>query len=145
MGIGLRIKNILYDRKMTIKQLSEESGVSINTLYSITKRDSDNVDPVILHKLSTALNVSQEELLGHLVVSFSDVLFENDDGQVYTFESGTYLSKVATVSHGLKKDDRDLWLKIGNTMVDLDSSDRQRIADYTALLANQPKEKPPQD
>ena len=62
MGIGIRIKRILRERKMTIKQLSEESGVSLNTLYSITKRDSTRADPVIIQKVANALMVPVQAL-----------------------------------------------------------------------------------
>ncbi len=64
MGVGLRIKEILRDRKMTIKKLSELSGVSLNTLYSITKRDSSNVDDVIINKLAPVLGVSAAQIDG---------------------------------------------------------------------------------
>lgn len=55
MGVGFRLKKILRERGMTIKRLSEISGVSVNTLYSITKRDSERVDPVIIQKIADAL------------------------------------------------------------------------------------------
>ena len=57
MGMGLRIKTALRKQKMSIKQLSEKTGISINTLYSITKRDSKKVDPVILQIISEELNL----------------------------------------------------------------------------------------
>jgi len=107
VGIGLRIKSILHDRKMTIKQLSEESGVSINTLYSITKRDSDNVDPIILQKLSSALNVSQEELLGHLVVYYSDVSVETEDGEILRASMNTREGKMLSRFQALNELGKD--------------------------------------
>lgn len=63
MGVGFKLKKILREKKMTIKQLSEISGISINTLYSITKRDSERVDRVLLCRIASALSVSPEELL----------------------------------------------------------------------------------
>lgn len=63
MGVGIRIKRILRDKNMTIKQLSELSGVSLNTLYSITKRDSERVDEVILQHISAALGTTPNRLL----------------------------------------------------------------------------------
>lgn len=68
MGVGFRIKQILRDRKMTIKQLSEKSGISVNTLYSITKRDSENVDPVIMQKIADTLDIPIYELEGYKLV-----------------------------------------------------------------------------
>ena len=62
MGVGIRLKSILRDKKMTIKQLSEKSGIPLNTLYSITKRDSLRVDRVILERISKALNVDTYDL-----------------------------------------------------------------------------------
>ena len=56
MGVGLRIKEILRQQGMTIKQLAEKAGISQNTLYSITKRDSQKVDKVLLLKIAAALN-----------------------------------------------------------------------------------------
>ena len=57
MGAGTRIKEILREKGMTIKQLAELSGVSVNTLYSITKRDSKHIDETILQKIADALGV----------------------------------------------------------------------------------------
>lgn len=48
---------------MTIKQLSEEAKIPVNTLYSITKRDSIRVDPVIASRICDTLGVSVQELL----------------------------------------------------------------------------------
>lgn len=63
MGTGLLLKTMLRDRNMTIKSLAEKTGISINTLYSITKRDSGNVDPVILQRIASALGVSTDDLI----------------------------------------------------------------------------------
>ena len=64
MGVGIALKQILRDKKMTIKQLAESSGISVNTLYSITKRDSERVDDIILQRIASVLNVSVDRLLG---------------------------------------------------------------------------------
>ena len=64
MGVGLRLKEILRAKSLTIKQLAEVSGVSINTLYSITKRDSERVDEDIIQRIAAALGVSVSDLLG---------------------------------------------------------------------------------
>lgn len=64
MGVGLKLKKILRDKKISIKQLSEKSGISINTLYSITKRDSVRVDDVVLQQIANTLEIPIGELLG---------------------------------------------------------------------------------
>ena len=38
--------------------------MSINTLYSITKRDSERVDDVLIQRIAAALGVSVSDLLG---------------------------------------------------------------------------------
>lgn len=63
MGFGFVLKELLRDRGMTIKQLSENAEIPVNTLYSITKRDSVRVDPVVAARVCEAMNVSVEELL----------------------------------------------------------------------------------
>lgn len=63
MGFGYVVKELLRTREMTIKQLAEKANIPVNTLYSITKRDSIRVDPVIAARVCDALNVSIAELL----------------------------------------------------------------------------------
>ena len=48
---------------MTIKQLSEKSGISVNTLYSITKRDSKRVDKIIAQRVAQALEIDIVDLI----------------------------------------------------------------------------------
>ena len=56
MGLGVNLKRILKDKNMTIKELSEKSGVSLNTLYSITKRDSSMSRYDIVNKIASTLD-----------------------------------------------------------------------------------------
>ena len=77
MGAGENIKRLLSKKGMTIKGLSEITGISLNTLYSITKRDSKNVRSDNLQKIADALGVPVDELLtsapyGRTIVIESD-------------------------------------------------------------------------
>lgn len=63
MGFGINLKNILSRRDLTIKELSEITGISLNTLYSITKRDTRLPSNEILEKIANALEIAQYELL----------------------------------------------------------------------------------
>lgn len=58
MKTGTVIKSLLSKKEMTIKQLSEKSGIPLNTLYSITKRDTDNIRSDNLMKILSALGLS---------------------------------------------------------------------------------------
>ena len=80
MGVGFELKRILRDRNMTIKQLSSISGISLNTLYSITKRDSVKCDAVIVKTIADALDISPIELYGGVFIGNKeelDTLFPN--------------------------------------------------------------------
>lgn len=74
MGIGQRIKQISKEQGMTLKELSEKSGVSYNTIYSITKRDSERVQGSILQCISSVLGVSVSELIGSGGASIDEVI-----------------------------------------------------------------------
>ena len=63
MGVGFRLKELLRMKGMTIKQLSEKTGISLNTLYSITKRDSERVDSILLYRIAAALDCAVVDLL----------------------------------------------------------------------------------
>ena len=73
MGIGQRIKEISKDKGFTLRQLAKEADVSYNTLYSITKRDSERIQGSILQRISTALEVSPSALIGAGGEPFDDV------------------------------------------------------------------------
>ena len=64
MGVGVQLKRVLQEQHKTIKQLSEDTGIPVNTLYSITKRDSLTVRPDTVQRLASALNVSPTFLIG---------------------------------------------------------------------------------
>jgi len=63
LGIGEKLKKALSQKGMTVKELSEKSGVSLNTLYSITKRDSESINYNTIDKISRALNVPAAEFM----------------------------------------------------------------------------------
>lgn len=72
MGVGIRLKQILRQKGMSIKQLSELSGISLNTLYSITKRDSERVDKIVIKNIAKALGIDPLDLSPN---AESDLLF----------------------------------------------------------------------
>ena len=63
MGIGTNLKRVLKQRSMTIKELSEKSGVSLNTLYFITKTDTKSIDSAILSKILSVLECTEAEIV----------------------------------------------------------------------------------
>ena len=76
MGVGVRLKQVLKEHGMSIKQLSEITGISHNTLYSITKRDSNRVDIDMLQKIADALGVDVNYLLNGQTLAERDAAFK---------------------------------------------------------------------
>lgn len=64
MGAGTRLKKLLDEKNVTVKELSLMSGVSINTLYGITKRDNATIKSDILIPISDVLGVPPQYILG---------------------------------------------------------------------------------
>lgn len=62
MGIGKRIDRLLSEKSMSLKELSELTEISYNTIYAIIKRDSNKVDPNTVEKIATALGMLPYEL-----------------------------------------------------------------------------------
>lgn len=58
--IGSTLKQLLAQRDMNVSELARRSGVSVQTLYSIIKRDSARVDPELIERLCRTLDVPEE-------------------------------------------------------------------------------------
>lgn len=83
MGLGEQLKKILNEKHMTIIELSQLTGISKNTLYAITKRDSHNIKYENLRKIATALGMTPEQFME---CSFSKTLEEslkNENGHYF--------------------------------------------------------------
>ena len=61
MAIGRKLKEILKQKKITVRQLAKDSGISENTLYGIIKRDNKTLDPDIAAKIVDCLQISIDE------------------------------------------------------------------------------------
>lgn len=117
MGIGSNIKKILAERKMKISQLAEISGVKINTLYSITKRDSVNVNSEVLTAIATALDISPFDLTVDVEQLRSDVKLQEEIEKAFG-ENG---------------------LELLNDYSLLNSAGKSKANDYVADLVTHPK------
>lgn len=92
MGVGQELKKILRDKKISIKQLSEESGISINTLYSITKRDSVRVDAVVLQQIASTLGVSISDLMGNDGRIFTEKMLDEELDRAFFYKLDEHLA-----------------------------------------------------
>lgn len=74
MGIGTNLKEILKAKGITVKELSEKSGIPASTIYSIIKRDNNTVQTNILKKLIDTLDISTNDLIGTIEWDVSNVV-----------------------------------------------------------------------
>ncbi len=64
MTTGERIEKLAKEKGVNLHQLSQLAGISYNTLYSMVRRKSNNVDHEIAGKIASALGVSLYEFFG---------------------------------------------------------------------------------
>lgn len=64
MGMALKIKTILLERDMTIKELAEKIGTSGNNLSN--KLSRDNLSEKELHAIADALNCCYDGIFTYL-------------------------------------------------------------------------------
>ena len=96
MGVGIKLKKILRDKKISIKQLSEESGISVNTLYSITKRDSVRVDSVVLQQIASTLNISIYDLVGEEGRIIDEKMLDEELDRAFFYKLDEHLAGLTT-------------------------------------------------
>lgn len=61
--IKINLKNILKEKKMTLKQLSDLTGISSNTLSALQNQKKDSIHFPTLDKVTTALDIKVEDLI----------------------------------------------------------------------------------
>lgn len=119
MGVGYQLKSILRDKKMTIKQLSELSKIPLNTLYSITKRDSEHIDPVTLRRIAEVLEVNPADIDESLVINLGcDYLHQTDGGEFIAVDADSAEGRVLAAFDSLKNaEHREFVAKVMETVV----------------------------
>lgn len=82
MGIGVKLKELLSEKKMSVAELSRLTGISTNTLYAVIRRDSDRMNGEALIKISEIFQVPLSTLFsdGETMLVLDDkVEFHNVD------------------------------------------------------------------
>lgn len=64
MDFGKKLKDLISEKNINVSELAQMTGINRNTLYSYIRRGTQKIDPVILQKLATALNVDVYYFLG---------------------------------------------------------------------------------
>lgn len=63
MALGIRLKQLLDERGITVKDFAQQIGVPPTTLYSFIKRDSQNAKMDLVMKICEGLGITAKELL----------------------------------------------------------------------------------
>lgn len=119
MGIGTNIKRLLAVKKTTIKELSQKTGIPVNTLYSITRRDSESTKTEYLRLISNALGVGIDDLVSIPGVQIIHTLGALDQSEAEIYDSlgkPTTPEDVAALFEALSKESRE---KVLSLMLDL--------------------------
>ena len=137
MGIGTRLKQIIKEINMTIKQLAEITGIPVNTLYSIVKRDSDRVRANTIQALADALGVTPTYLIGFDEKIVNPEQYSHED--LASIKAGAWASYQ---EHDINLDDVDIAFYGGYK--ELSESDKEILRDMVRVMLERRKN-PPQD
>lgn len=64
MDFGNKLKELLFQKNMSVPALAKMTGINKNTLYSYLRRGTQKVDPTIMQKLAQALGVDVYYFIG---------------------------------------------------------------------------------
>lgn len=63
MALGKKLKELLDEKNITVKEFAQNIGVAPTTLYSFIKRDNDTGKLDLISKISNGLGMSIEDFL----------------------------------------------------------------------------------
>ena len=63
MALGTKLKDILTERNIAVKDFSKQIGVPATTLYSFIKRDSEDVKLELITKICNGLGIKVTDFL----------------------------------------------------------------------------------
>jgi len=152
MGVGAKIKDLLKEKYKTILWLAEKSGVSKNTLYAITKRDTETIRGDNLKKIADALEVTPQYLLGIERLDESYVGFltgDEDIERLLDIANGNSNEKPQNIAQQgfvdmIKKFNEDRKRESQEQLIlipyrKLNDAGKQKVIEYTTDLAQMEK------
>lgn len=63
MALGKRLKDLLHEKNITVKEFANLIGVPPTTLYSFIKRDSDTGKLELINKIANGLDMTISEFM----------------------------------------------------------------------------------
>lgn len=152
MGYGSKLREILQKQNLTVKELSDKTGIPATTLYSLINRDSSKIDTDTLIKICDVLDTDD-----------AYILLENSSGNKYLYNfllkyySSLIHNNLANENINITSDDSNLYNQllqyfkenINTSKIDLsylskdDIQELQNYADYLRYKRNQPPKTKP--
>ena len=162
MGIGKNLKELLKEKNISIKELSELSGISVNTLYSITKRDPKVVNSETIEKIASALEIPPSYLRLYLAIDPDDIEQLHDENEKVNLFSKDIINDIENTikrnkKHGWNSDleldilrkttieagEEQIRLLPQNSLLKhyqkLNTQGKRKVVDYAEDMANIPK------
>ena len=118
LDFGNKLKELLFQKDISVPTLAKMTGLNKNTLYSYMRRGTQKVDPAIMQKLAQALGVDVYYFIG---TEQPQNITADENKPVYSDE--------LTGERG----ERDEFLRL---FTSLDTENRKRILDLMRALAS---------
>lgn len=130
--IGEKIRQYRKWKGFTQQQLAEVANKSV---MSIRRYESGERTPTakVISDIARALDVPPSELSERLVVTYSDVIVEAEDGELITVSSDTREAKILSRFQAMNNDGKDELIRQADILLEVNKFRRK------------PKENPPQD
>lgn len=78
MGAGTKLKKLLRKKNVSVKELAKKGNISLNTLYSITKRDPKHISKELCEKIARALDMELQEVNNQINFDYFISFFTDD-------------------------------------------------------------------
>lgn len=100
MALGTKLKDLLTERGITVKDFAKKIDVPPTTLYSFIKRDSNDVKLELITKICNGLGIKVTDFLKTLDDVDEEVKYNFD---IAVFDSNKNSTKKTDVSHIIER------------------------------------------
>ena len=95
MGIGIKLQELMKERDTNANELSSKTGIPVQTIYSLIKRDASKLEIDSLIKISHALGVNAEYFCSDELKDQPQTIAAHFDGDEYTEEEINKINEFA--------------------------------------------------
>lgn len=122
MALGTKLKDLLTERGITVKDFAKKIDVPPTTLYSFIKRDSNDVKLELITKICNGLGIK--------VTDFLKTLDDVDEELKYDFDIAIFDSK----ENSTKKNDVSHIIERSFPFDEYTEEEQKRIKEYAEFI-----------